>query len=125
MRYFIGILFFAGVFVLLSSDVIGQTSDKKDIISEVQNIYTDTLEVVRKDIRAFFPTTESQSRWVDNVYNQMTIDEKIGQLFMVAAYSNKNEAHAQSIDSLIINQKIGGIIFFQGGPVRQIGRASC
>jgi len=119
MRYFIGILFFAGVFVLLSSDVIGQTSDKKDIISEVQNIYTDTLEVVRKDIRAFFPTTESQSRWVDSVYNQMTIDEKIGQLFMVAAYSNKNEAHAQSIDSLIINQKIGGIIFFQGGPVRQ------
>ena len=119
MRYFIGILFFAAVFALLSSDVIGQTSHKKDIISEVQNIYTDTLEVVRKDIRAFFPTTESQSRWVDSVYNQMTIDEKIGQLFMVAAYSNKNEAHAQSIDSLVINQKIGGVIFFQGGPVRQ------
>src|SRR5690554_5713575 len=119
MRYFIGILFFAGIFAVLGSDMISQTSEKKDIISEVHNKYIDTLEVAHKDIRAYFPTTENQSRWVDSIYNQMTIDEKIGQLFMVAAYSNKNEIHAQSIDSLIINQKIGGVIFFQGGPVRQ------
>ncbi len=118
MRYFIGILFFVAVFALLGSDVIGQTSDKKGFISEV-NQYSDTLDVSRKDINTYFPTTENQNRWVDSIYNQMTIDEKIGQLFMVAAYSNKNEGHAQSIDSLVINQKIGGVIFFQGGPVRQ------
>lgn len=119
MRYFIGILFFAGIFALLGSDVIGQPSKKEVIISEVQKIDTDSVKVTGKDINAFFPKTENQARWVDSVYNQMTLDEKIGQLFMVAAYSNKNEAHAQSIDSLIINQKIGGVIFFQGGPVRQ------
>ena len=38
---------------------------------------------------------------------------------MVAAYSNKNEAHNKSIDELITKYKIGGLIFFQGGPVRQ------
>ena len=38
---------------------------------------------------------------------------------MVAAYSNKNEAHNKSIDDLISKYKIGGLIFFQGGPVRQ------
>lgn len=105
--------------MLLGSDVISQTSDRERFISEAQNIYTDSLEVVQKDINTFFPKTENQTRWVDSIYNQMTVEEKIGQLFMVAAYSNKNENHAQSIDSLIINQKIGGVIFFQGGPVRQ------
>jgi beta-N-acetylhexosaminidase len=59
------------------------------------------------------------TQWVDSVFNSLSEDEKIGQLFMVAAYSNKNEAHYRQIDSLIVNQHIGGLIFFQGGPVRQ------
>ncbi len=58
--------------------------------------------------------------WVDSVMQSMTIDEKIGQLFMVSAYSNKSEAHFQKIDNLIINQHIGGLIFFQGGAAREI-----
>jgi len=49
----------------------------------------------------------------------MTLDEKIGQLFMVAAYSNKGSEHEQSISNLIRNYHIGGLIFMQGGPVRQ------
>lgn len=61
----------------------------------------------------------SQEVWVDSVYNQLSFDEKVGQLFMVAAYSNKDEAHNKSIDKLIEENKIGGLIFFQGGPVRQ------
>lgn len=61
----------------------------------------------------------SQEVWVDSVYNQLSFDEKLGQLFMVAAYSNKDEAHNKSIDKLIEDNKIGGLIFFQGGPVRQ------
>ncbi|MGK0455382.1 MAG: hypothetical protein ACJAYY_002877, partial [Paraglaciecola sp.] len=31
---------------------------------------------------------EAQEIWVDSLMNSMTIDEKIGQLFMVQAYSN-------------------------------------
>ena len=61
----------------------------------------------------------SQEVWVDSVYNQLSFDEKVGQLFMVAAYSNKDEAHNKSIDKLVEENKIGGLIFFQGGPVRQ------
>ncbi|MEQ3690513.1 MAG: glycoside hydrolase family 3 N-terminal domain-containing protein [Flavobacterium sp.] len=61
----------------------------------------------------------TQEKWVDSVYNQFSFEEKVGQLFMVAAYSNKNEAHNKSIDDLISKYKIGGLIFFQGGPVRQ------
>ena len=61
----------------------------------------------------------SQEFWVDSVYNQLSFEERVGQLFMVAAYSNKDEAHNKSIDKLVEENKIGGLIFFQGGPVRQ------
>ena len=57
--------------------------------------------------------------WVDSVMNSMSYEEKIGQLFMVAAYSNRNKAHADSILQLVTKNHIGGLIFFQGGPVRQ------
>ena len=57
--------------------------------------------------------------WVDSVVERMTVDEQIGQLLMVAAYSNKSEEHAREIENLIRHYHIGGLIFFQGGPVRQ------
>lgn len=60
-----------------------------------------------------------EQRWIDSVYKKMTFDDKVGQLFMVAAYSNKDEAHYRSIDKLVTDYNIGGLIFFQGGPVRQ------
>lgn len=60
-----------------------------------------------------------QQKWVDSVYNKLDFEEKVGQLFMVAAYSNKNEEHYKDIDDLVTQHKIGGVIFFQGGPIRQ------
>ncbi|MCO6176193.1 serine hydrolase [Flavobacterium sp. NRK F10] len=64
-------------------------------------------------------TSDLQKKWVDSIYNTMSFEEKVGQLFMVAAYSNKNESHYKDIDDLIENYKVGGLIFFQGGPIRQ------
>lgn len=60
-----------------------------------------------------------QEKWVDSIYNQMSFEDKVGQLFMVAAYSNKNESHYKDVDELIEKYNVGGLIFFQGGPVRQ------
>lgn len=61
-----------------------------------------------------------QKTWVERQLAGMTLEEKIGQLFMVAAYSNKTESHAREVERLIENQGIGGLIFMQGGPKRQI-----
>jgi len=55
----------------------------------------------------------------DSILSTLSMDEKIGQLFMVAAYSNKDEIHYTEIENLIVNHHIGGLIFFQGGPGRQ------
>ena len=36
---------------------------------------------------------ELQKQWVDSIMQSMTLNEKIGQLFMVQAYSNKDDNH--------------------------------
>lgn len=64
-------------------------------------------------------SSDAEKKWVDSIYNGFSFDEKVGQLFMVAAYSNKDAAHEKGVEKLITDYKIGGLIFFQGGPVRQ------
>lgn len=62
---------------------------------------------------------DTSNVWVDSVLKNMTLDEKIGQLFMVAAYSNKDEASYQAVDKYVKEYKVGGLIFFQGTPQKQ------
>ncbi|MCF8258110.1 MAG: serine hydrolase, partial [Flavobacteriales bacterium] len=57
--------------------------------------------------------------WVDSVFNALTPDQRLAQLFMVAAYSNRDEKHLLQLDTLVNQYGIGGLIYFQGGPVRQ------
>ena len=66
-----------------------------------------------------YPYTVSNPLWVDSVMASLTPEQRIGQLFMVAAYSNRGEAHQAAITRLVEQQGIGGLIFFQGGPLRQ------
>lgn len=61
----------------------------------------------------------NQVHWVDSVFSSLTLKERVAQLFMVAAYSNRDIEHIKEITKLVAKQGIGGIIFFQGGPVRQ------
>ncbi|MFD1315585.1 glycoside hydrolase family 3 N-terminal domain-containing protein [Namhaeicola litoreus] len=56
----------------------------------------------------------NQLKWVDSIMNKMTVDQKIAQLFMVAAYSNKDQAHINEIENIVRKYQIGGLIFFQG-----------
>ncbi|MDN4164714.1 glycoside hydrolase family 3 N-terminal domain-containing protein [Cytophagales bacterium LB-30] len=60
-----------------------------------------------------------QQQWVDSVFNALSQEQRLGQLFMVAAYSNKDERHYTEIEALIRRFNLGGLIFFQGGPGRQ------
>lgn len=65
------------------------------------------------------PFENAGKAWVDSIMKKLTPEQRMGQLFMVAAYSNKDKAHIEEITKLIKNQQIGGLIFMQGGPVRQ------
>src|SRR5690606_10139075 len=59
------------------------------------------------------------SPWVDSVMSTLSPDERIAQLIVVAAWSNRDGKHKQEILDMINQHKIGGLIFFQGGPGRQ------
>ncbi len=61
----------------------------------------------------------NQKKWVDSIYNSMSIHEKVGQLFMVDVFSKDSKDKTDLINSLIKDYYIGGIIFSKGGPVRQ------
>lgn len=75
--------------------------------------------VVKAQQKNIFYKDTNQKAWVDSIYNSMTQDERIGQLFMVATYSNRNESHKTAITKLIKEEHIGGLIFMQNDPVKQ------
>jgi len=60
-----------------------------------------------------------QNHWVDSVFNKLSRREKIGQLFFVRAHTNRGQAYSDSVGKVIQDEHIGGLVFFQGGPVRQ------
>jgi len=60
-----------------------------------------------------------ESLWVDSVFSALTPDERIAQLFMVPAYSNKSMEENKGVTDLVNKYNVGGVIFFQGGPVTQ------
>ncbi len=64
--------------------------------------------------------TNRANSWADSVLNTFSTEEKIGQLFMLSAYSNRDSVHVSEIMNAIKNYNIGGLIFFQGGPMRQV-----
>lgn len=59
------------------------------------------------------------SPWVDSVFNTLTPDERIAQLIIIEAFSNKGAKYEADVLRLVQKYKVGGIIFFQGGPVKQ------
>ncbi len=63
---------------------------------------------------------KEQKIWVDSIYNSMSLQEKVGQLFMVDVFSNKGKREIDKTQELITEQHIGGIIFSKGGPMQQV-----
>ncbi len=62
---------------------------------------------------------QAQESWVQSKMDSMSLDQKIGQLFMIAAYSNRDIKHVNFIKSQIKKYHIGGLIFMQGTPQNQ------
>ena len=51
--------------------------------------------------------------WVDKTYESLSQDEKLGQLFIVALYTNKGEEYIQTVRNLVKNEQLGGLILMQ------------
>lgn len=67
------------------------------------------------------PTTQSpEDRWVDSMFNALTPDERLGQLFMIRAHSDKGPEHIAKVEELIKTYHVGSLCFFQGTPAKQV-----
>ncbi len=60
---------------------------------------------------------EAMTQWVDSVYTKMTLDEKVGQLFMPIV--EPNSSWKGRISGYIRNQKVGGLLFSKGTLAQQ------
>lgn len=63
---------------------------------------------------------EKAQQWVDKTYKSLTQDEKLGQLFITALYTNKDQNHINFVRQLVNKEKIGGIILMQDNAAQEI-----
>ncbi|WP_206367155.1 glycoside hydrolase family 3 protein [Sphingobacterium sp. SGG-5] len=68
----------------------------------------------------FVPFIHQQHRWVDSVFSSLSAKERIAQLFLVRAHTNLGEKYIDSVAKVIANEQLGGLVVFQGGPVRHV-----
>ncbi|MDR1130737.1 MAG: serine hydrolase [Prevotellaceae bacterium] len=66
------------------------------------------------------PKSPAEKRWVDSVMLTLSPRNRLAQLFMMPAYSNLDERHENSVKKGITDYNIGGLIFFQGTPEKQV-----
>ncbi|PWN60158.1 glycoside hydrolase family 3 protein [Chryseobacterium oncorhynchi] len=59
-------------------------------------------------------------QWVDKTYKNLSQDEKLGQLFIIALYTNKGEDYINQVRNIVVNDKIGGLILMQDDAAREI-----
>jgi beta-glucosidase-like glycosyl hydrolase/CubicO group peptidase (beta-lactamase class C family) len=80
-----------------------------------------TLSVFGQQINPLIDLDDfpNQKKWVDSIYNKMSLQEKVGQLFMTVVFSSDPTSSTDKTKALIRDYYLGGVIFSKGGPGRQ------
>ena len=58
--------------------------------------------------------------WVQKTYNSLSQDQKLGQLFIIALYTNKGEDYINNVRNIVVNEQIGGLILMQDDATKEI-----
>ncbi|WP_316810656.1 glycoside hydrolase family 3 protein [Pedobacter heparinus] len=78
-----------------------------------------TVFAVQAQQKTYLQTLQEPNEWVDSVFKRLSKRQKIAQLFFVRAHTNLGKAFEDSIGKVIRKERVGGLVFFQGGPGRQ------
>lgn len=65
---------------------------------------------------AFVNYINEQHEWVDSTFNTLSPRERISQLIMVRAHSDLGQNYIDSVGQVIEDEKLGGVVVFQGDP---------
>jgi hypothetical protein len=101
--------------LLIAISVIGLTPTN---IESIEEIYSHQVKYP-----SVFPLTDDDKIWIETKINELSIRDKCAQLIMPAVYRNDLNTYSSGYDqfiSLVMNEKIGGLILFQGGMEEQI-----
>ena len=83
-----------------------------------------TLSLIASIAKAQKPTylelLKQEPKWVDSVFRKLSKKHKIAQMFFVRAHTNFSKAYMDSVGKVIKRERVGGLVFFQGGPGRQV-----
>lgn len=63
---------------------------------------------------------QKAEKYADSLYQNLSLDEKIGQLYIVALYNNRGDEEIQKIRNLVEKEKIGGLILMQDDVEKHI-----
>jgi len=91
--------YFCIICLCLSCNIVGYAQSDPTLFSKVDKV--------------------KMNHWVDSVFNSMSEDERIGQLFMFVANPASDNRNMQTLTRYVEELKIGGILFHRGGPVMQ------
>lgn len=63
--------------------------------------------------------SKAEKKWIQKQFKQLSLDEKIAQLMIIRAHSNWDSKKLDTLTEIIKKYNVGGLCFFQGGPVRE------
>lgn len=93
----------------------------------IKNIFTYLFILIFANLSAqYFPKNapknleQKAEKYADSLYQQLSLDEKIGQLYIVALYNNRGEEEIRKIRNLVEKEKIGGLILMQDNAEKHI-----
>ena len=66
-----------------------------------------------------YTQSKAEKKWIQTQFKQLSLDEKIAQLMIIRAHSNWDAKKIDTLTQLIKKYNVGGLCFFQGGPVRE------
>ena len=66
------------------------------------------------------PLPTQATRWADSLLAELSLDQKLGQVFMVDLYSGKNQSNISTVSSYLKSYHLGGVICMQGDPQTQV-----
>jgi len=78
-----------------------------------------TVSSIQAQQKSYIQLLDEPNAWVDSVFHKMRRRHKIAQLFFVRAHTDRGQAYEDSVGVVIRKERIGGLVFFQGGPGRQ------
>ena len=97
---------------------VQQNTSVKKFLFSFAILYALTFSAIAQK-QTYLQMLANQPKWVDSVFNKLNRRERIAQMFFVRAHTNLGQKYTDSVGQVIKREQLGGVIFFQGGPVKQ------